>query len=239
MTEKKRRQDESESQKRMRDPSGNSAHLRESQNAVSPPRRFAGLVLAAGASRRMGRANKLLEHWRGEALVRHAVRAVVQSGAAPVCLVVGHQAKAVIRATDDLPVVIVYNPDFAEGMASSLRAGLYALPDEIDGVLVALGDMPRVSAQDLSRLQAAYNPAEGRAICVPAWQGRRGNPVLLGQALFAELQCLEGDRGARRLIAAHEKLVVEVAAEGPGVLLDVDTPAAMAQLRRDDGESVS
>lgn len=206
---------------------------------ASPGRCFAGLVLAAGASRRMGQANKLLQPWRGEALVRHAVRAMVNSGAAPVGLVVGHQAEVVIRATGDLPVMIVYNPEFDEGMASSLRTGLHALPDEVDGVLVALGDMPQVNAQDLRRLQDAYDPAEGRAICVPTYQGRRGNPVLLGRELFAELKRLEGDRGARRLIAAHEELVVEVAVEGPGVLLDVDTPTALERLQRDRAEPAS
>lgn len=212
---------------------------RERRNGVLQRPRVAALVLAAGGSRRMGQANKLLQPWRGEALVRHAVRAVVQSGAAPVYLVVGHQAEAVTRATDDLPVMTVYNPDHAEGLSSSLRAGLRALPEEVDGVLVALGDMPRVNPRDLRRLQAAFNPAEGRAICVPIYQGKRGNPVLLGRQLFAELQLLEGDLGARYLIGGHEDLVTEVAVEGSGVLLDVDTPAALEQLRRDAGEPAS
>ena len=211
----------------------------ERRNGVPQRPRVAALVLAAGGSRRMGQANKLLQLWRGEALVRHAVRAVVQGGAAPVYLVVGHQAEAVARATDDLPVMIVYNPDHAEGLSSSLRAGLRALPDEVDGVLVALGDMPRVNPRDLRRLQAAFNPTEGRAICVPTHQGKRGNPVLLGRQFFAELQRLEGDRGARRLIVGHEDLVTEVAVEGAGVLLDVDTPSALEQLRRDAGEPAS
>ncbi|MDR9438363.1 MAG: nucleotidyltransferase family protein [Halomonas sp.] len=205
---------------------------REHRNGVLQRPRVAGLVLAAGGSRRMGQANKLLQPWRGEALVRHVVRAVVKSGAAPVYLVVGHQAEAVIQATEDLPVMVVHNPDHAEGLSSSLRAGLCALPDEIDGVLVALGDMPRVNPRDLGCLQAAFDPNEGRAICVPTYQGKRGNPVLLGRQLFAELQRLEGDRGARSLIGGHEDLVTEVAVEGAGVLLDVDTPAALEQLRR-------
>lgn len=201
--------------------------------------RVAGLVLAAGGSRRMGPANKLLLPWRGEALVRHAVRAVAKSGVAPVHLVVGHQAEAVTRATEDLSVVVVYNPDHAEGLSSSLRAGLRSLPNGVDGVLVALGDMPRVQPRDLRRLQDAFDPTEGRAICVPTYRGKRGNPVLLGRQFFAELQRLEGDRGARRLIGGHEDLVTEVVVEGTGVLLDVDTPAALERLRRDAASPAS
>lgn len=214
-------------------------HPRERGQAPTQRLRIAGLVLAAGSSTRMGQANKLLQPWRGEALVRHAVRAVMASGAAPVFLVVGHQADAVARAVADLPVVIVWNPHHTEGLSSSLKAGIRALPGEVDGVLVALGDMPRIDPQDLSRLQTAFNPAEGRVICIPTYQGKRGNPVLLGRQLFADLQRLEGDRGARDLIRKHEELVAEVAVESSGVLLDVDTPAALEQLQQDAAEPVA
>lgn len=200
------------------------------------PARIAGLVLAAGGSSRMQTDNKLLQAWRGEPLVRHAVRAVTQSCATPVSLVVGHQAEAVIRAVADLPAAIVHNLDHTEGLSSSLRAGLLALPAEIDGVLVALGDMPRVKPEDLNQLQAAFNPSKDRIICVPSYQGKRGNPVLLGRQLFAKLLRLQGDQGARHLIRRHGHLVAEVAVANPGVLVDVDTPAALELLRRGEEE---
>lgn len=206
----------------------------ETVASTAPSRpRIAGLVLAAGRSSRMEPVNKLLQPWRGEALVRHAVRAVAQSGATPIYLVVGHQAEAVARAATGLPVVIIYNPIHAEGLSSSLQAGLRALSDESEGVLVALGDMPRVNPRDLGRLITAFNPIEGRAICVPTYQGQRGNPVLLGRQLFAQLQRLQGDQGARRLIKHYENIVTEVAAEDSGVLSDVDTASALEQLQLD------
>jgi molybdenum cofactor cytidylyltransferase len=174
--------------------------------------RIAALVLAAGHSRRMASANKLLMPWQGRPLLRHAVEGVLASAAERVFVVTGHQGEAV---------------------AASL-SGLRVLPETIDGVLVCLGDMPRVAAQTLDRLIAAFAPAEGRAICLPTHHGKRGNPVLLGRQLFPALATLEGDRGARRLIESHNELVAEVAVEDAGVLLDVDTPAALAELIGED-----
>jgi molybdenum cofactor cytidylyltransferase len=102
-------------------------------------------------------------------------------------------------------------------------------------VVVALGDMPRVEAAAIDRLIAAFNPLEGRAICVPTWDGKRGNPVLFASRFLAEMQEIAGDVGARHLIGEYPELVVEVAMDeteaGHGVLLDVDTPEALAALK--------
>jgi molybdenum cofactor cytidylyltransferase len=169
--------------------------------------------------------------WRGRPLVGHAVAAALDSGVERVYVVVGHDGEAVAAALAGLPVVIVHNPEHERGMASSLRAGLRALPAGIDGVLVCLGDMPQVRAEHLDRLIAAFAPGEGRVICVPTCRGRRGNPVLLGAEFFAELEGLTGDQGGRRLLGAHAERVAEVAVDDPGVLCDVDTPRALAGLR--------
>ena len=123
-----------------------------------------------------------------------------------------------------------HNPHYADGLSTSLRAGLAALPADIDGVLVCLGDMPRVTPETLNRLIAAYNPVEGRAICVPTVEGKRGNPVLWDRRFFAEMQDLAGDVGARHLIGAHADQVCEVPMEGNGALLDIDTPEALRAL---------
>jgi molybdenum cofactor cytidylyltransferase len=88
-----------------------------------------------------------------------------------------------------------------------------------------------VRARHIERLLAAFKPAEGRAICVPTFRGKRGNPVLFGRALFAGIAGIAGDVGARQLIAAHEDMVVEVAMEDDAVLTDIDTPEALARLR--------
>jgi molybdenum cofactor cytidylyltransferase len=192
--------------------------------------RIAALVLAAGHSRRMGAENKLLAVWRGQPLLRHAVDNALASEAQSVYVITGHDSEAVAATLAGLPVVIVHNLQHASGLATSLQAGLRALPDSVDGVLVCLGDMPRVRAEHLDRLIAAFAPLEGRAICLPTYRGKRGNPALLGRQLFEELAALEGDRGARRLIDQHGELVAEVPVEDAGVLLDVDTPAALAEL---------
>jgi molybdenum cofactor cytidylyltransferase len=128
------------------------------------------------------------------------------------------------------PVSIVHNPDYEKGLSTSLRCGIAALPADADAALVCLGDMPKIEAGLLDRLIQAFNPVEGRAICVPTWRGKRGNPVLWGRQFFPEMAGLTGDVGAKHLMAEHPELVVEVAAGDDGVLADVDTPEALAAL---------
>lgn len=192
--------------------------------------RIAAIVLAAGRSTRMG-SNKLLEPVAGKPMVAHVVDAVLASAARPVIVVTGHQAAAVEAALTGRAVSFVPNPDFADGIAGSLRRGLAALPPGIDGAVVCLGDMPDVLGLHIDRLIAAFNPVEGRAICVPTVHGKRGNPVLFGAEFFAEMREVQGDTGAKHLIGAHADVVCEVAIDDPAVLEDVDTPEALARLR--------
>ncbi|MBX6324061.1 MAG: nucleotidyltransferase family protein, partial [Rhodospirillaceae bacterium] len=126
---------------------------------------------------------------------------------------------------------LVHNPDHAEGISASLKRGLAAVPAEADGALVCLADMPLVGPATLDRLIAAFNPVEGRTICVPTWNGKRGNPVLWARRFFPEMAQLSGDVGARHLIGEHADLVCEVAMPDDSVLTDVDTPEALAALR--------
>jgi molybdenum cofactor cytidylyltransferase len=200
--------------------------------AATGPRapRIAAVVLAAGQSRRMGPVNKLLVPLDGVAMVRRVVETILASQARPVVVVTGHQPKAVEAALAGCGVTLVLNTDYAAGLSTSLRVGLGALPAEIDGALVCLGDMPLVEAATLDRLIAAYDPTEGRAICVPVAEGRRGNPVLWDKAFFAEMAAVTGDVGARHLIGVHADSVCEVAVAGAGVLLDIDTPEALRDL---------
>ncbi|HZD26728.1 MAG TPA: nucleotidyltransferase family protein [Alphaproteobacteria bacterium] len=193
--------------------------------------RVAALVLAAGQSRRMGAANKLLAEVDGAPMVQAAVDAALASSARPVLVVTGHQPDALRAALAGRDVTLIDNPRFADGLSTSLKAGIAAMPGDVDGVVVLLADMPRVRARHIERLLAAFKPAEGRAICVPTFRGKRGNPVLFGRALFAGIAGIAGDVGARQLIAAHEDMVVEVAMEDDAVLTDIDTPEALARLR--------
>jgi molybdenum cofactor cytidylyltransferase len=196
------------------------------------PRRpkIAGLVLAAGRSSRMGALNKLLIAIDGKPMVRHAVEAALGAQLAPVFVVTGHQQEEVRSALKDLPVTFLFNNEYASGLSSSLKRGLSALPVDCDGVLVALGDMPLVTATEIGQLVNAFNPVEGRAIIVPTRRGKRGNPVLWARRFFAEMRDLGGDVGARHLIGAYPEAVAEVEMEGEGVLTDIDTPQALARL---------
>ena len=193
--------------------------------------RIAALVLAAGRSTRMGAANKMLLPVEGVPMVQRAVDTALASKARPVFVVTGHEPDAVRAALAGRDVAFVHNPDYAQGLSTSLRAGIDALPKDVDGVLVCLADMPLVTPQVLERLTAAFNPVEGRAICVPTAAGRRGNPILWARRFFAEMRAASGDVGARVLLADHADQVVEVETGEDGIFVDVDTPEALAALR--------
>ena len=201
--------------------------------ALAAPRRprIAALVLAAGQSRRMGADNKLLIALDGKPMVRHVAEMALATAARPVVVVTGHQPDAVKAALDGLDVRFVDNPDFAEGLSSSLKAGLAAVPDDADGAVVCLGDMPGVPAELVDRLIAGFNPVEGRAILAPTRGGRRGNPVLWARRFFDELMALSGDTGAKHLIGNYGEFLTEIEAADDGVLIDLDTPAALAAYR--------
>jgi molybdenum cofactor cytidylyltransferase len=193
--------------------------------------RIAGLVLAAGRSTRMGGPNKLLEEINGRPLVRIATEQVLASRAKPVIVVTGHQKERVERALAGLPVTLVHNPDYAEGLSTSLKTGIAAVPAQVDGAIVCLGDMPQVSAALIDRLIAAFEPERGALVVIPTIAGKRGNPVLWARRFFGDLAALEGDVGARHLIGGYAEAVAEVAVEDAAALTDVDTPEALIAVR--------
>jgi molybdenum cofactor cytidylyltransferase len=205
----------------------------ETAGASGPPR-VAALVLAAGQSRRMGAANKLLSEIDGVPMVARVVAAARASRADPVIVVTGHEAAAIRAALADHDVRFADNPEFDGGLSTSLRAGLAAMPAGVDGVVVCLGDMPLVNAALIDRLIDAFDPARDCAICVPTHLGKRGNPVLWAARFFAEMRAVAGDVGARHLIGEHEDAVCEVACDDSGPLTDIDTPEALSALRGED-----
>jgi molybdenum cofactor cytidylyltransferase len=196
-----------------------------------PGPRIAALLLAAGQSRRMGGPNKLLAEIDGQPMVVRTAQRLLSSRARPIIAVLGNQADDVDAALGRLPIERVRNPAFAEGLSTSLKRGIAALPPDVDGVIVCLGDMPLVAGRDLDRLIAAFNPLEGRAIIVPTRRGKRGNPVLWARRFLPEMAELAGDVGAKHLIGEHAESVSEVEMDSDGVLVDVDTPDALAALR--------
>lgn len=196
---------------------------------------IAALVLAAGRSSRMGAVNKLLAAVDGVPLVAHAVDAALASRATSVTVVVGHQGDEVAAALAGRQVHFVRNPDHAQGLSTSLRCGVAALPAATQAVVVLLGDMPRIGAAHVDRLIAAFDPANP-TIVVPTHAGRRGNPVLWPRALFAAMQAIEGDRGARDLLAQHAPRVRRIACDDDGIFFDVDTPADLASVTTQAGQ---
>ena len=190
---------------------------------------IAAVLLAAGRSSRYGGAGdtKLLLPWGPERIPMVAAAAATRkaAGLGRIIAVLGHRADAVSAAIAGRGVETVLNPDYADGMSTSLAVGVRAAPAGADGYLIALGDMPAVAAGTVSLLCRAFEAAEPPAIAAPVHAGRRGHPVLFGQAFRGKLLDLSGDLGARALFARHAERVVEVAVDDGGVLTDVDTEA--------------
>src|SRR6185437_2580776 len=166
-------------------------------------KRVAAVVLAAGRSTRMGAVNKLIAEIGGKPLVRIAAEQALASHASPVIVVTGHEKEKVAAALAGLPVRLVHNPDYAEGLGSSLRTGIAAVPAEADGAIVCLGDMPQVDAPLIDKLIAAFDPEKGALVVTPTIDGRRGNPVVWSRRFFPDLMAVQGDVGARNLIGSY------------------------------------
>jgi molybdenum cofactor cytidylyltransferase len=193
---------------------------------------FGAVVLGAGLSSRMAPVNKLLTSLGDRPVIRHVVQTALDAGLNPVTLVVGHDGNAVRAALDGLPVRIVRNDDYKEGLASSIRAGVAAIGAGVDAALFLLGDMPLIAARHLRPLLAAFAPAEGRSVCIPTYRTQRGNPVLWGAQHFPRLLELSGDQGARVLFRELADQIFEVAMQDDAVVLDIDTQAALDAVQR-------
>jgi molybdenum cofactor cytidylyltransferase len=181
------------------------------------------VLLAAGRSTRMGGPNKMLAEANGQPLVVHAVKAALASQVVEVVVVLGHMADEVRPAIEKVVppksrLRFVTNPDFAEGLSTSVRTGIAAVGAGVSSAL-------------LDRLRAAFSPVEGRAICVPTVGGKRGNPVLWARRFFPEIARVAGDTGAKHLIGEHADLVCEVEMTGEAAITDIDTPEALAAWR--------
>ncbi|HLQ85648.1 MAG TPA: nucleotidyltransferase family protein [Salinisphaeraceae bacterium] len=191
------------------------------------------IVLAAGTSSRYGCSNKLLADFDGLPLLARVI-SMLQPAARPLIVVTGHQAQRVRRsmrqALGHVPHLRwVHNPHYRQGMASSLRLGINALPAEASKVCICLGDMPGVDARLLRRLQALWHPELD--VVRPSCRSRPGHPVLLSARLFPALQALAGDGGAKSVVARVPAARRRQVPWHVGCILDTDTPAALRHAR--------
>lgn len=186
-------------------------------SSAGPREPFAVVVLAAGGSSRMGRAKQLLPYL-GQTLVEHAARTALRSGASEVIVVVGAQADEVRALLRNLPVRIVTNRDWEQGMGGSIAAGVAALSENVEATIVALADQPRITPEHLRAL--GRRVLHGQPVVASEYDGVIGAPCAFGRSEFDALQALSGDEGARKLIRGRpvETLVFAEAN------VDVDTP---------------
>jgi molybdenum cofactor cytidylyltransferase len=178
----------------------------------------AGIILAAGAGRRMGEPKQLLE-WQGEALVRKQARAAQEAGLDPVILVVGAHAAEVQAVTDDLKLRVAINAAWSEGQSSSVKAGLTAVPVENGAAVFLLADQPFISAEIIRRLVTHHGQTLA-AVVAPRVGGQRANPVLFDRRTFAGLAALQGDTGGRQVMGQWGVDFVDWPDER--LLLDID-----------------
>jgi molybdenum cofactor cytidylyltransferase len=181
----------------------------------------AGIVLAAGQAARYGNVKQILP-WKDATLVGHAAHAAIEAGLDPVVVVVGYEAEKVSEALSGLPVRVVMNPEFAAGRSTSIRTGLDALPDRSGAALFLLADQPLIDAGIIKNILQIRRKTLA-PVCVPVFEGRRGNPVLFDRSLFAGLRELTGDTGGRTLLEKYRDSLVTVPA-GSAVVTDIDTP---------------
>jgi molybdenum cofactor cytidylyltransferase len=202
-------------------------------NPVEARGPVAGVVLAAGFARRAGGIDKLLVPLAGRAIIRHVAGAACDAGFDPVVVVTRPDADQLRDALADLPLVLTENPRASQGLSGSLRCGLDALPGgaaSVAGAAILLGDMPWVLPATMRALAEALDDSAGRSICVPVHGGARGNPVVWGARFFSAMAALDGDTGARGLLARHAARLHEVPVDDPGVLRDVDTAEEIERL---------
>ena len=188
------------------------------------------VVLAAGESRRYGRT-KLLETYRGEPLLRHALRAAQDTCPGRVCLVTGNDAEAMNRAAGELADTVVLNAEFESGMGTSIRAGVGACSEQADAVLIMLADQPLVTAEHLASMIETWK-SDSSKIVVTAYRETIGPPVLFARSHFGELTGLSGDSGAKPILNKHAAVVRSVRFEPAA--FDVDTTADFKNLPTQD-----
>lgn len=194
---------------------------------MMPLSQFAVILLAAGFSRRMAGENKLTKTLLGKPLIAHALETIAGLGAGQLVVVLGENDGDIAPLVPPSAIAL-RNSRAAEGMGTSLAAGAGAVDPALAGAFVALADMPFVTRADYERLAEAFLASRGEAILIPVHQGQRGHPVLFRARDLQALAGLEGDRGARTILADPQNLIREVEGASSGTITDFDDQASFA-----------
>jgi molybdenum cofactor cytidylyltransferase len=185
---------------------------------------ISAIVLAAGESRRMGECKQLLP-WHGKTVLEHLLNTLLSSSLNEVILVLGHEAERILEKISTRGIQVVFNPDYREGMSTSLRRGLTAMNQDAEAFLIVLADQPALTPEIIRQLIDAFRRAQpGKNIVAPSFQGRRGHPVLFGRKYLEELRGSTGEVGGREILARHPEDILLLEMDTDAVLIDLDTP---------------
>ena len=187
---------------------------------------ISAVILAAGESRRMGKQNKLLLPVSGEALLVKLIKSVCDSDVGQVIVVIGHEAEKIRRKLNNFPLSFVYNPNFSEGMTTSIKSGVKEVSPDCDGYMICLADMPFINTSEINKLIHAYDQnriKEKRLIVIPVYQGHRGNPVLFSTEFREDILEHKMEFGCKGVIMKNFESVKEIEMDDDSMLLDVDT----------------
>jgi molybdenum cofactor cytidylyltransferase len=196
---------------------------------MSQPPAIAGLILAAGASERMG-FDKALANHHGRSFLETIITRLREASLERLAVVLGHHADQIQQAVDLSGVQVVVNREYHLGQTSSLRAGLRALESQnLDAIVLCLVDHPTVASSTIRQLIHGYLESRS-AVVVPTFKGRRGHPVILTRELFDSLAALPPGRGANSVVRQYSAQTLAVAVDDPGVVLDINDPQMLAQL---------
>ena len=191
------------------------------------------IVLAAGMSRRMGSKNKLLLPFRGKTMFETTVEQLSGLRGAEIIVVLGHEAEQVKPLLQNPDLQVVFNPDYATGMTSSIQAGVRAAAPETQGYMICLSDMPLIQTATYCQLAGAFlekNGAESRIIVQPVFEGTPGNPVIFSAFYRNNILALDFPEGCKPLVQANRSFVLQVEVETDAILKDADDEEAFERL---------
>ncbi|MHA4809458.1 nucleotidyltransferase family protein [Flavitalea flava] len=189
------------------------------------------IVLAAGSSRRMGNRNKLLLPYKGQTVIALVVGNLLSAGMGEVIVVTGFEATLVEEAVKDLPVRVIPNPDYEEGMTGSIQTGVREAKG--DGYLICLSDMVLIEPEEYALLKNTFEQQQGslpNGIWVPVWQGEKGNPVLFSQS-YKDLIINHAEKeGCKSIVRSHPENINLVIMPSGHILKGMDSPEEYSSL---------